>query len=117
MAVTSAGRLARFVLRATLAGCLGAVAFLALVRRDHKVELVDQMKFTVRLTGTADMIRALKERPELISVYARLDKNYWKEGIHQIPVRCDLPEEFRKEVTVQLAPGEPILASVRVIRS
>ena len=35
---------------------------------DHKVELVDQMKFTVRLTGTADMIRALKERPELISV-------------------------------------------------
>jgi uncharacterized protein YndB with AHSA1/START domain len=40
MAVTSAGRLARLVLRATLAGCLGAVAFLALVRRDHKVELV-----------------------------------------------------------------------------
>lgn len=83
----------------------------------HKAELIDKMTFKVVLSGPEDMVRMLKENPDLINVYVKLDRTLWKEGMYQVPVKCDVAEEFRKDVKIQLAAGEPLFASVRVTRS
>jgi hypothetical protein len=84
---------------------------------EHKAELIDKMTFKVVLSGPEDMVRVLTEKPDLINVYVKLDRSLWKEGIHQVPVKCDVAEEFRKDVKIQLAAGEPLFASVRVTRN
>ena len=87
------------------------------VMQGYKAELDDQKTFKVEISGAADLVRVLKERPDLITVFARVERPFWREGVHQVPIKCDVPEEFRKDIAVKLAPGEDLFASVRVTRN
>jgi hypothetical protein len=84
---------------------------------EHNAELIDRMTFKVILVGPQDVVEKLQ--PEQVHVYVKLD---WsptsKPGDFALPIRCDLTDEqLRKLVRVNIAPGEAIIAVVRVTRS
>jgi hypothetical protein len=84
----------------------------------HKVELIDRLEVRVNVEGPEDLLRTLREKPELIHVYVKLDPKNWTIGSNPLGIRCEVPEEFRKnQVRVSLAPGEPAVAQVQVTRN
>ncbi|HZN62093.1 MAG TPA: hypothetical protein VFC90_06775 [Planctomycetota bacterium] len=81
-----------------------------------KAELVDRLTLKVVLAGPKDVVE--KIRPEQVHVYVKVD---WtadmQSGEPAFPIRCEVVDEaLRKLVRVSLAPGEPILAPVRITK-
>lgn len=84
----------------------------------HTVELIDKLAIKVAVEGPEDLLKALREKPEHIHVYVKLDLKNWTLGNNSLEIRCEVPEQFRKnQVRVSLAPGAPILAQVMVTKS
>jgi hypothetical protein len=84
----------------------------------HKVELVERFAVKVSIEGPEDLLKALREKPENLHVYVKLDSGKWTLGSNSLGIKCEVSEEFRKnQVRAYLAVGEPGTAQVQVTKN